>query len=267
MGGIGNFLKKYTPAGMMGLYGSDDAKSRAEDVNMKPFYEDADYLDTQKFLKDYGMGLMKGEVPDYYKSIGEVGGSEFENMLKMSNRDITQSATEAAARTGRARGGYLPAATAQAVGDNETQLRYSDFLRAMQGKQTLLAGGTGITEGVRGAGLQNQGQRNEYQTNEANFGLNKGKYLDTFDAAAGAARGQAISNLIKIGAGAAGFMAGGPGGAMSAMSLASAFGGGNPAPLNSNSSDEKQAAGVSKLGGISSGIDWASIFGEKGFGK
>jgi len=101
------------------------AKSAADRLNNWEYLEDPDFTDTQEALKGLGLGLLEGEVPDYYKAIGQTGSEEFEKALALTNRDISQSAAEAAAASGRGRGGNLPAVTAQSIADNAIEARYA----------------------------------------------------------------------------------------------------------------------------------------------
>ena len=116
------------------------------DFVLPEFKEDPDYRETQDFLKSLGIDILNGEIPDYYKAIGETGGSEFDNYLNQITGDIKQSALETAAATGRG-GGMVTDITNEAVSKATTQARYADYERAMQGKQTLLNTGIGITFG------------------------------------------------------------------------------------------------------------------------
>ena len=137
-------------------------KKQGELLGNMQYYEDPDYRETQDFLKEYGINLLDGDIPDYYKGIGESGSQEFEDLLKMTNRDITQSTTESLAKGGRGRGGALGASTAQSIGDNTAKLRYADLERSLQGKQYLMNTGAKMTEGARSAAQGEEGQVNQF---------------------------------------------------------------------------------------------------------
>jgi len=155
-------------------------KSARGRLDALQYEEDPDYRESQDALKKLGLGLMEGDVPDYYKSIGETGGSEFENMLSLMNRDIEKSAAESAASSGRARGGNLAAVTAGAVADNSAKLRYADFERALTGKKALLGTGIEVTQGVRSAGQTETARTNEFNAmkTQANIDLDYQKAAD-----------------------------------------------------------------------------------------
>lgn len=195
-------------------------KSAVNGVNLDPYYEDENYTDPQSFLKTYGKNLLEGNIPSYYKSIGETNSPEIQEYLRRSNSEISRGISEAVARGGRARGGLLPSLTASAVAQNDAGIRWQDYLRAMGGKLFLFGQGRGITEGVRAAGLDNQGMKNTYNLNKANFLLDKAKYKDEMSAK----RGQMIGRILgTIG----GFMVGGPAGGAIGGEAGSQIGGGN----------------------------------------
>lgn len=219
-------------------------------ISRPKFYEDPDYRKAQDALSGLGLGLLKGEVPSYYSAIGQTGSPEFENMLSLTNRDITQSAAEAMAKSGRARGGALPAVTAGAITDAATKARYSDYNRALAGKESLLKLGTGVTEGVRGSG-QLQGSRvNEFNWKDYQAQVDERAYQDAKKAQEDAALGQMIGTIASIGLGAAtGGMSFGLQGALAGAGDALTGGGTNfLGVLNKN--PVQSSAGVSSLGSI-----------------
>lgn len=235
------------------LFGGKD--SAVEDMPKIPdFYTDPNYQSEQDFLQPYGIGLLNGNIPDYYKGIGMSDSPEFEAMLGLTNRDISQSAAEAAARSGRARGGNLPAVTSQLIADNTSKLRYADFLQSLEGKKFLMNQGVGISQGVRGAG-QAQGQyRNAF--NEWQYGARLGQFNYAQNRAdeEAAGLGKAIGTVAG---GVGGFFLGGPAGALTGAQLGSSFGsGGNGSGIDvsklfgSPASGGSSSAGVSDIGAI-----------------
>lgn len=149
--------------------GIKNAKGRLGDLNYPDYFEDPDYRETQDYLKKLGIGILDGDIPDYYKGIGETGSKEFEDMLGLTTRDIQKGAAESMALQGRGRGGQLAAVTSGSIADAATKLRYADYNRAMTGKEWLFGQGKGITEGVRGAGQQEGVNRNAFNVGEFNF--------------------------------------------------------------------------------------------------
>ena len=163
------------------------------------YYEDPNFTDMQSYLSTYGKNILEGNPNAYYGEMGAYGSPEFEKVLGLSTRDIQQSAAEAAAKAGRGRGGFLPSVIAQTVADNSSKLRYADYLKAMQGRQFLMGEGRGITEGVRGAGFQNQGLRNKFNLESYDFTRNNALFdINRADQAAGQ-EGEFMSNLFGIG--------------------------------------------------------------------
>jgi len=158
------------------VVGSGAFVDSPESPNRPEYQEDEDYRETQDYLKDFGMGLLEGDVPDYYKSIGETGSEQFEDFMGMAKRDVMQSTTEALAKGGRARGGQLAASTAENIGDLSTDLRFKDYLRATQGKERLLGYGLDVTEGVRGAGQQEGSLVNKFNQQDYEFQVDERNY-------------------------------------------------------------------------------------------
>lgn len=247
---IGNILKKAVdPFGITdSLFGGGDGGG--DPIARPSYYSDPSYVETQKALKDLGLGLLDGKIPDYYKSIGETGGQEFEDMLGLTTRDITKSAMETSAASGRARGGNLPAVTAGSIADAALKARYSDYNRALAGKQDLLNLGVSTTTGVRGAG-QVEGQlRNKFNWQDYDAQVQERAYQDMKEAQEDAALGEMIGTIASIGLGAAtGGMSFGLQGAMAGAGDALTGGGTNfLGMLNKN--PKMASAGMSSLGAI-----------------
>jgi len=207
--------------------------------------EDPLYTKSQEELSALGSGLLKGEVPEYYKAIGESGSSEFEKKLAQTTRDIQQSALNASAASGGLRGGNLAAIAAKTTGDATTNLRYADYGRALEGKQNLLTLGANISSGVRDAASGNQAQQNNLNYakagayNQLDFAKAQAKSNEV------AGYGSALTSLI-------GGASGGGGGYSGLLSqLFSQYGGQNAAGQNGVNTQNQSLTGVSSLGGIS----------------
>lgn len=142
-------------------------------VKIPEFFQDEFYKPTQDYLFDYGKNTMEGNINSYYAPIGEFGGDQFKKFMDMVVRDTTRAVDENSIRRGTSRGGINAKATADAVGDISAEYGYKDYLRAMEGRGGLLKLGTGITEGVRQAGLTNQAQRNNFNLGAAELELAK----------------------------------------------------------------------------------------------
>lgn len=202
---IFNLKESINPATWFEQQEGDD-KTQLEKFKLPEFFEDPEFKKMQEFLSDFGINILKGDIPEFFRPLGETGSKEFEDVLALTKRDIQESALETAAITGRGRGGSVPSTVARAVGDASTQARYADFLRAMEGKGFLFQQGRGITEGVRGAGLASQGQRNIFNLGTAGLDLKQRAALDEQDILGGELLGKLIGGGL-------GFLAGGPVGA------------------------------------------------------
>ena len=159
------------------LFKNDDEDS----LTLPEYYQNQDFLDTQEFLKNFGLSILQGDIPDYYSAIGETGSQEFKDMLGLSIKDIQQSTAESLAKQGRLRGGQLAASTADAIAETSISARYEDYLRSLEGKAGLLSLGTGITEGVRSAGLSEASLKNQFNLNLFNEQQEEREYSDLQD--------------------------------------------------------------------------------------
>ena len=204
--GIGKAIDPFELTGI----GKDAEASNLEGFEIPTFEEDPDYRETQDLLKKLGIDILGGDIPDYYSGIGETGSPEFENLLSLMKGDVQSSVESAAAATGRT-GGVVASQTAEKVGKLSTEARFEDYVRALQGKESLLNKGVGITESVRGAGQTQQAQENQFSLSAAGLDLEKRLGLDLQDAQ----QGEALGKLAEVGLGAAaGFITGGPTGAI-----------------------------------------------------
>ena len=172
-------------------------------ANLPSFYTDQYYTGAQETLDPLGKNILAGEIPDYYSGIGKSNSEEFQNMLAMINRDVKTGVTESNARMG-VRGGRGGEAVAKAVGDVGTKMRYSDYLRSLEGKEFLFGQGRGITEGVRSAGLSYGGQQNQFNLNTAQMEMQQEQYEDQMKQE----EDKAWMEMLSAGIGAAGNIAG-----------------------------------------------------------
>ena len=176
---------------LSGLFGG--GKSKYEDVKLPDYTEDKYYESAQSPLFKTGLGLLEGKPSPYYAPIGEMGGSQFEGMLGLLKRDVSKGIDEDLIRRGIGRGGIGATAKAKAIGDISTQMRYSDYERALQGRGNLLETGANIMSGVRGGALSREGMRNPFELQRTGLDMQKAGALDEFQAAQDAK----MSGLIK----------------------------------------------------------------------
>ena len=76
------------------LFGGGDDESALEGFKLPEFFEDPIFKETQEFLKDFGINILKGDIPEFFRSLGETGSKEFEDVLALTKRDIQESALE-----------------------------------------------------------------------------------------------------------------------------------------------------------------------------
>lgn len=187
------------------------------------FLEDPNVLKTQEFLRPYGEDILRGDVPDYFKPIGDIGGREFEDILGLTKRDITRAGFEAGARTGT-RGPRLAFGIEQAIGDVSKKARFEDLMRGIEGRKFLFGQGRGITEGVRGAGLEFGRQKNVFGLDIAKLQQQERQFQQQREDAEKQANANRWAEILKSGIGAAGSVAGaylgGPFGAAAGRGIA-----------------------------------------------
>lgn len=145
------------------------------DRPIDPYATSPYYGGAQEELSKLGVGLLKGDIPDYYKGIGEIGGETFENVIKGVRTDIERGVTAQAARLGQ-RGGAPLEVAGREMARVTPALRWQEMVRGIEGRKSLLGLGAEITTGVRGAGLVEAGQRQTYQQNLAQMGLSERQF-------------------------------------------------------------------------------------------
>src|SRR3990167_4988842 len=130
------------------------------------FFEDPYFMRNQGRLEALGTDFLGGNIPDYYKPIGESGSPQFEDMMRLNTEDIQRTGYESAARMGT-RGGATQSNIMKNVRSMAVPLRWADFTRAIEGRKGLLDTGVNAITGVRNAGLQFGGQKNEFNLGTA----------------------------------------------------------------------------------------------------
>ncbi len=201
------------------LFGGGD--SEVSKVELPTWEQDPLYQSSQDILFPFASDLLKGIVPDYYKAIGETGSSEFENMLGLVNRDTSKAVNENLAKRGISRGGLGASIAAKSAADVNTKLRWSDFERALTGKQSLLNLGVNTMSGVRDSALNITGMKNNFNLSNFDNSFKKAETLDTQQAQTDAMWGE----LLKSGISAAGMLATGGGSALGSLGSAASSGG------------------------------------------
>lgn len=170
-------------------------KKKGKTIEIPEYYLDPYYQQTQDQLYSTGSGLVSGNVNDYYKAIGDTGSPEFEAMLGLGTRDIQKAGIEAMARTG-VRGARGASGIAKAVGDYETQNRYADYARALQGKEFLLGTGLNTLQSVRSGALTQSEMLNNYNFQKINAQMG----LQNMANAAASAGGSSMGSLAATAA-------------------------------------------------------------------
>lgn len=235
------------------LFGSKK-DNQVANVKLPDFQTDPYYTSSQSTLDKTGKDLLSGNVPDYYKAIGDFDSPQFKQMMDSVQGRIMQGSQEASAINGTGRSGTAVAASNNALNQVMPQLSYADYLRAVNGRQDLLNTGLSTESGVRAAGQTQQGQVNNFALDKTGLALKQASYNNDWNANAAKEQGSAFSNALPfIGAGVggvAGLFAGNPlMGAQLGSQLGGALGG-----QNSNlSSFFDMMGGLNKGGGGAGG--------------
>lgn len=156
---VGGFLSK---KGGGGGYGG---------LNLPPYEEDPLYQETQDILYGTGADILEGKPPEYFAPIGEIGGETFEDLLRLTTRDVTKGVEESLAKRGIGRGGIGTAAIAKRTGDISTQMRWADLMRALEGRKWMFGAGTDILSGVRSGALSRESLKSRQGLGAAQLGL------------------------------------------------------------------------------------------------
>ena len=164
--------------------------------NLPDFPEDPYYGKAQETLYPFGKDLLAGDIPEYYKPIGEIGGQLFEDVLGLGRRDIETAGIESAARLGQ-RGGNVPAGISRNVADFTRKARFDDYIRALKGRGFLLGAGADITAGVGGRALTAQGQKAGYEISKGNLALGYAGLASEVGIGEAKAKGEAIGSGIS----------------------------------------------------------------------
>lgn len=173
-------------------------------MDLPSFWSDPYLGKTQDYMYGYGTELLEGKPNDYYKPLGEVGGSMFEDYLSKVNRDTTRATEEGAIRRGMAHGGAVDSAITKNVSDVSSKMRWEDFLRAMEGRTNFLKIGDSQVKQVGANALTNQDQRNAFEIDKARIASGLTSSGTTAGANAGQVERGGIVSAAEAGGGAAG---------------------------------------------------------------
>lgn len=199
------------------------------DIPLPKLVTDPLYTSSQSSLDKIGQGLLTGDVPDYYKSIGDFNSPQFQAMLNSVKGQIMQGSQESSAIQGTGRSGVATTASNNSLNSVLPQLTYQDYTRALAGRGALLGAGIDTESGVRQS-AQNQ-QQFDTNFNQQIFAdqLKIAGLMDSWKKDASQAEGQMFGNIASTAGplvgGLGGFLVGGPGGAVIGSQIGGALGG------------------------------------------
>lgn len=191
---------------------SSNNQGGGDGFNLPEYQLDPFYGSSQETLSGFGTNLLQGKPGSYFGPIGEIGGKLFEDVLAKGKRDITRTVTEDFARR-NVRGPRGANVIGKQVADYSQDARFTDMLRALEGRKFLMGAGLDTLSGVRSGALAQTGLRSQFDLGRSKIALG----YEQLSAKERAAKGSMWSNILKsvIGAGAklgSAYLSGGGGG-------------------------------------------------------
>jgi len=150
----------------MGLFsGLGNLLGKKDKVNAPAtpsYYTDPNFSGAQDFLKNYSEGILNGNIPDYYKGIGQtMDPSLMKDYVYSMAADTQQGDLARGALSGRARTG-MSGNTIATVGNLSAQARMQDYMNSLEGKKWLMSMGMGGEQDVRNSAFGNMGDTNTF---------------------------------------------------------------------------------------------------------
>lgn len=140
-------------------------------ISMPEYIQSPYYAQSQKLLSGLGTDILGGKPPEYFRGIGEYNSPDFQNLLNLTQRDVTRGVNEDIVRRGVSRGGVGTSAIAKAIGDVGIKARFEDYARSMEGRKALLGAGIDIMGGTRAAGLTEANMANLFGLDTTKMGI------------------------------------------------------------------------------------------------
>jgi hypothetical protein len=176
-------------------------------ITLPNYYEDPNVSKSIESLMGVGGQLTSGNIPDYYKPIGEIGGSEYQDMVKAVMKNVGTQVEENLARRNISGGGISGRLTAEAMGDTLADLGYKDYSRALTGRLNLLNTGTNALSTAGSLALNKSGMLNEFNLGVGGLDLRDQQLAlerEKFEYEQGQDDGFGWQDILSAGIGAAG---------------------------------------------------------------
>jgi len=184
--------------------------SKPQTVATPSWQTDPIYSDLQGFLQGYGKDMMQGNIPDWFKAIGEPAPQVTGNYITEAMKPYLEASQEDRAARGVGRS-PMDANTMAGLGNMSATLQFQDYLRAMQGREDLLGLGTGITQNTRDTANQNQVNQNLFNQWKWSGDTSNARYEDQNRQARQANQTSVFGTLGSLAGGALTGIAGMPG--------------------------------------------------------
>ena len=164
------------------------------------YYTSPYYKRTQESLLGFGEGILEGDVPDYFKEIGEAGGAGFQKALSLVTEKIRKGVLETGAKL-RLRGPAVAQITAEKTAEAAIPMTFKERLRSIEGKKFLLGKGLGAIGEVGTKGLSEMGVRNQFELALAKLEQTEAHYQETLDLKKKSEKSKMWGDLFSAGIG------------------------------------------------------------------
>lgn len=228
------------------------ASTPYSDIPLPKEVTDPLYTSSQAGLNTLGSGLLTGNIPDYYKSIGDFNSPQFQAMLNSVKGQIMQGSQESSAINGTGRSGVATTASNNSLNAVLPNLTYQDYLRAMQGRGALLGLGADVQTGVRGSAQNQQQYDSNFNQQIYQDQIQQAGLIDDYKKQASAAQGQMIGGIASFISPAFG------------PSIGQAFGANSYQPSGGNAGLSSLFSSLANMGGQSSQIGGNSLVSQLG---
>ncbi len=184
---------------LSGRGGGSSGGTNNTGFNLPEYQLDPYYGSSQETLSGFGTNLLQGKPGSYFGPIGEIGGKLFEDVLAKGKRDISRTVTEDFARR-NVRGARGANVIGKQVADYSKDARFTDMLRALEGRKFLLGTGADILGGVRSGSLAQTGLRSQFDLGRSKLQLGYAELAMKEKEAKGSMWSNILSSVIGAGA-------------------------------------------------------------------
>ena len=180
------------------LFGGKQSNAVAN-IPLPTFQTDQSYTDAQKQLADLGTGILSGNLPSFYSSLGKANSPQFQALEANTIGQTNNASAQQSAASGTDRSGVAATAAAGNLANVLPQMQYSDYLNAQQQQAGLLNTGIGVESGVRAAGFGQEGAINSFNQQNFQDSMQQAQYNNGWNAQQASQQGQAWGSILGAG--------------------------------------------------------------------